>query len=390
LHIQVIVPGLQELIKNHDRQLEILTSSIEATTTALRREIDDVRHSVESVHRDVETLKSKCEWQTKAFDESMGTVEGKIADSLSPVTSRLSVCEDNLKRMQSKHRIQIKTLRGSIGAVEEKIADSLSPVTSRLSVCEDNLKRMQSKHRIQIKTLRGSIRAVEEKITDSLSPVTSRLSVCEEQLKSHSPVSTPSPTPNPASTPTPVSVPIPSDSRPAAKRTKKSWFSWGKPRASPSPAPTSVSLKFDDRADKSLKFVVLGDAGVDKTTIIMQFVGQESSNQLTTIEAGCFVKEIDVNGHKAVLRIFDTSGKPEYRAILTPYLRNADGILLAYDVTSCTGFGSLGGWIELIRDNILLPIPIVLIGHMPNCDEVREVSSENGKIFRRLLLSALW
>jgi small GTP-binding protein len=92
-----IVPELKESIRNHDRQLEYLIPSIDGTTISLRREIEDVRHSVQLLHRDVEALKSDNERQLETLRRSIVAFDLKITDSLSPVTARLSICEQQIQ-----------------------------------------------------------------------------------------------------------------------------------------------------------------------------------------------------------------------------------------------------------------------------------------------------
>jgi small GTP-binding protein len=95
--VLIHVSELKESIKNQDRQLETVISSIESTAVTLRREIDDVRHSVQLVHMKLEMLKSETEIQIDPLRMSISAVDRKITESLSPITMRLSVCEEQLK-----------------------------------------------------------------------------------------------------------------------------------------------------------------------------------------------------------------------------------------------------------------------------------------------------
>jgi small GTP-binding protein len=129
-----------------------------------------------------------------------------------------------------------------------------------------------------------------------------------------------------------------------------------------------------------LKLVVLGDYGVEKTKIISQFVGDESDRQ-TTRDTTFHVREIDVDGQKALLRIQDTSGQPQSRRLLTKYVTDVHGAVLIYDVTSCKSFESIAGFLQLLQRNAHPRIAIIVIGHTPDCDKVREVSFEEGQSF---------
>jgi hypothetical protein len=91
-----IVYELKESIANHDRQLESLRSSIETKSTIHRKEMDEVRDTVEFLKTALEALQSKCE----NSDETL--VAGiAITDSLSGFASRLSICETDLAQLKS-------------------------------------------------------------------------------------------------------------------------------------------------------------------------------------------------------------------------------------------------------------------------------------------------
>jgi predicted nucleic acid-binding Zn-ribbon protein len=88
-----IIAELKESIVNHNRQLESLSSGIEANSAALRTDIGDLRHYVQLLQTKVETVKSKCERPNEAFVAHVASVEGKMSETLSPIPERLSVCE---------------------------------------------------------------------------------------------------------------------------------------------------------------------------------------------------------------------------------------------------------------------------------------------------------
>jgi hypothetical protein len=73
-------------------------------------------------------------------------------------------------------------INGQWRVAERKISDSLSPIRSRLTVCEQALGQIEAKSEKRDAILCRSIGAPEGRITDSLSQVIASLSVREQQM----------------------------------------------------------------------------------------------------------------------------------------------------------------------------------------------------------------
>jgi uncharacterized coiled-coil protein SlyX len=146
-----LIAELKESIANQVRQLESLSSGISSNSATHRTEIDEVKQSVQLLQTDLKTVKSKCECE--ALVARILGVERTVWETLSPVTRRLSVCEQCLEQMKASR--EIDALLRSIGKIERnvsllgheferKISESLSPITGRLSTCETGLERLKS------------------------------------------------------------------------------------------------------------------------------------------------------------------------------------------------------------------------------------------------------
>jgi Ras-related protein Rab-8A len=90
-------------------------------------------------------------------------------------------------------------------------------------------------------------------------------------------------------------------------------------------------------------------------------------------------KNITVNDKAIKLKIWDTAGQERFRNITQQYYKNADGILLVFDVSDKNSFEKVREWMKQIqmytqKDSI----GIVLVGN--KCDvENRLVSKEEGE-----------
>ena len=135
--------------------------------------------------------------------------------------------------------------------------------------------------------------------------------------------------------------------------------------------------------DYFLKLVIVGDSGVGKSNFLLRFIENRFSRVYQpTIGSDFRSKIITLPGTKqnVKLQFWDTAGQERYRSINRIYFQKAQGIILAYDITSRESFEGLGNWIKLINDNIDYA-PIVLIGNKADDVENRIVRFEEGSQF---------
>ena len=129
-----------------------------------------------------------------------------------------------------------------------------------------------------------------------------------------------------------------------------------------------------------LSLITLGDSNVGKTSLSQYFVNQKfKQNQLATIGVDFFTKNIEIEGHKVKLKIWDTAGQELYKKIVANTIRNAMGILFVYDITDIETFKQINYWFNEVNKFVNIKIlPSVLVGNKLDCEEKREVSKEKG------------
>jgi len=123
-------------------------------------------------------------------------------------------------------------------------------------------------------------------------------------------------------------------------------------------------LKRRGENGKSLaaKVVLLGDAGVGKSSICQRYINNTiSSTYEVTIGGAYLQKEVAIGtGQRIKLHIWDTGGEERYKAMAPLYYRDAQAALLVYDVTDARTFQSLDYWVreldEKIRDDNMVLI----------------------------------
>ena len=133
---------------------------------------------------------------------------------------------------------------------------------------------------------------------------------------------------------------------------------------------------------KSINLVLLGDSTVGKTSFIERYFKNYFGNCLTTIGVDSQIKIIKINNELYKLFIWDTAGQEKYRSLPKKYYKNADGILLLFDVTKQESFNNVSNWIKEINENSNQNnqnLNIILIGNKIDIDN-RIISKENAEI----------
>ena len=73
------------------------------------------------------------------------------------------------------------------------------------------------------------------------------------------------------------------------------------------------------------------------------------------------------------LHIYDFSGQKKFSSIINPYFKEANGIILIYDITQESSFNALNNWITIIKEKAP-QANIVLVGQ--KCDLIERAIRE--------------
>jgi small GTP-binding protein len=126
-----------------------------------------------------------------------------------------------------------------------------------------------------------------------------------------------------------------------------------------------------------MKVVIVGDSTVGKTCLLSRLTtGQFNPNNLPTIGAAFQNHTITTAKGTATLQIWDTAGQERYRALTPMYYRNAQVIVMVFDLTSTQSFASLEDWnldLEGKADN---DVQLFVVGN--KADLVGERAVEEG------------
>ena len=126
---------------------------------------------------------------------------------------------------------------------------------------------------------------------------------------------------------------------------------------------------------------MIGDYGVGKTCLLLRYANDSfSPTFITTIGIDFKIKNVEVDGKRIKMQIWDTAGCERFRAITTSYLYNcAQGILLVYDVTDRRSFESIRNWISQIQQHADVHVNKILVGNKCDMLDEKVVSTEEGQ-----------
>ena len=119
------------------------------------------------------------------------------------------------------------------------------------------------------------------------------------------------------------------------------------------------------------KLVLLGNAGVGKSCLVLRFVRNEYVDDLdTTVGAAFLTKTVTLDGAPVKIEIWDTAGQERYRSLAPMYYRGAQAAVVVFDLTSRDSFEGAKTWVKELQKKADPQVVIALAGN-----KVREAVS---------------
>ena len=138
--------------------------------------------------------------------------------------------------------------------------------------------------------------------------------------------------------------------------------------------------------DYQFNFVIVGESGVGKSCIVLNFAEQKPRKQhQVTIACEFAARIIPVRGRDIKVQIWDTAGQENFRSITRSYYRSSVAAVVVYDVSSRITFEKVRNWMEELKNNAHEKITVILVGNKRDLKEKREVSREEGEKLAREL-----
>jgi small GTP-binding protein len=129
---------------------------------------------------------------------------------------------------------------------------------------------------------------------------------------------------------------------------------------------------------RTRKIIMVGDAGVGKTSVMFTYVEGTFRNHFPTIGAGERTKVVDVNGTRVLLDIWDTAGQERYRSQIRMYVTGAAVAIVMFDVNDRTTLENLDVWVQIVRENSEPDTKYFIVGNKTDLEKVPGSSQAAG------------
>ena len=130
------------------------------------------------------------------------------------------------------------------------------------------------------------------------------------------------------------------------------------------------------------KVVLLGEAGVGKTSLLTRFVSGTFSQLVMSSTGSSFVTkniELDEN-NKIKFQIWDTAGQEKYRSLAKIFYQSAAVAILVYDITTQSSFNGLKEyWAKEIREISPEDIIVAVVANKSDDYMEQQVDMKEGK-----------
>ncbi|ORX49850.1 ras-like protein 3 [Hesseltinella vesiculosa] len=130
---------------------------------------------------------------------------------------------------------------------------------------------------------------------------------------------------------------------------------------------------------REYKIVIVGGGGVGKSAITIQFIQSHFVDEYDPTIEDSYRKQCIIDQETALLDVLDTAGQEEYSAMREQYMRNGEGFVLVYSITSRLSFEEISTFYQQIRrvkDKDFFPM--ILVGNKSDLGADRQVSFQEG------------
>jgi len=113
-----------------------------------------------------------------------------------------------------------------------------------------------------------------------------------------------------------------------------------------------------------VKLVLLGEAAVGKSSIVLRFVSNEfQANKEPTIGAAFLTQKCRLEDRVLRYEIWDTAGQERFHSLAPMYYRNAQAAVVVYDVTKASSLEKAKSWVKELQRQANPNIVIALAGN---------------------------
>ena len=140
-----------------------------------------------------------------------------------------------------------------------------------------------------------------------------------------------------------------------------------------------------ENQNKTTKVVLIGDSGVGKTCIISRFISNEFEKELDSTDGASYgTKELYLPKlkKKIILDIWDTAGQERYKSLTKFFYKDAQIIIMVYDITQKKSFENLKNqWYKEIQELSEKNYILAIVGNKSDLYETEQTSEKEAREF---------
>ena len=117
---------------------------------------------------------------------------------------------------------------------------------------------------------------------------------------------------------------------------------------------------------KNYNIITIGDSNSGKTSLVSYYINNKTivGQVNSTIGVDFLTKKLKIKQAVKSFTFYDTSGSERFHTMVASYYKNADGVLLLFDLTNEESFAHVKDWADtLLKYKNLEEISLLLVGN---------------------------
>ena len=129
----------------------------------------------------------------------------------------------------------------------------------------------------------------------------------------------------------------------------------------------------------NFKCILIGDSGVGKSCLMMRFAEDTFNHEfVSTIGVDFTNRTMELDGERVKCQLWDTAGQERFRTLTTSYYRDAQGVVIVYDVSDRQSFDNVNSWKADVQRYASADVAMLILGNKADLGEHRAVTFAEG------------